>query len=128
MQKTRLNEIPVGSCVTNESGDKHYYVSAPDRLRPLPSPEIVRSWSFPLNFRLPDRILDTYSIGKPLGFRPNSVVISLVDHCWYLITTDGEKRKIVSNDFFKEAGLPRWRAPFASKRDLELHRTGGDIE
>jgi hypothetical protein len=128
MNKTRLNEVPVGSCVTNEDGTKYYYVSAENRLRPLSSPEVVRSWSFPLTFRLPDRLIETYTVGKPMGFRPNTVVISMADHCWYLITVNGEKRKIVSNDFFKEAGLPRWRAPFASKKDLELHKTGGDIE
>lgn len=128
MRKTRLSEIPVGSCVTNEAETEFYYVSKEERLRPLQSSDIIRSWSFPLTFRLPDRILATYTKGAPMGFRPNSVVISMADHCWYFIDGEGYKRKIVSPDFFKEAGRGRWSFPFVSKRDLELHRTGGDIE
>jgi len=120
----RTREVPDGSCLITESGDRYYVTGG--KVLTIPSDSIFDSWSFPVVFSVPKFLVDSYPKGGTLGFRPGTVRRSLQDSTFYYFSA-GLKHQIVGVDFFKESQIVPSEVRWASAPDIALHKEGSEI-
>ena len=103
--------------------DQLIYRVSGNTLNPLLSWRAAVSWGQPI---LPAEIIYDYEVSTlKLGFRPTTIIQSVVDGRCYFI--EGNKKRLITTPDFWDLGFEKYEIVVVSQEELDFHKNAEDI-